>query len=180
MVEKGFYSVHEGQDYPVLRWAAGPRIGQLAPGTGLLPNHNDIAQISKDTGVKRTTQYRELLQKYLPADLDDTKKGSLGWILKQGLTALEGGDKNIDVVCPECDHKFQVVAWKRPDSNALKILLEALVGRADVTKDLNINTESIYRIIDERRDKRDIVVYEVDPQERERREAVDAEWREEL
>lgn len=178
LVEKGVYTVHEGKDYPVLRWAGGSQFGQLAPGTGQPPGAADIGLVSQRTAYKRTTAYRELLEKYLPADLDDTKRGSLGWILSQGLTALEGGDVTKDVTCPSCQHQFKAKMWKRPDSNALKILTEALIGRADVQKDLNINSEHVYRIIDERRDMRDLVVFDVSPSERTEREAVDAEWRE--
>ena len=178
LVEQGVYSAHPGKTYPMLRWAAGPRFGQLAPGTGVAPNAIDAPTMSRASAHKRTSAYRELLEKYLPADLDDKKRGSLGWILSQGLTALEGGDVVRAVQCPECNHEFSATMWKKPDTNALKVLMEALIGRPDVTKDLNINSEHIYRMIDERRDARDLIVYDVSPTERAEREVVDAEWRE--
>lgn len=180
LVDAHIYSVHPSKEgsYPVLRWAAGPNLGQLAPGTGQAVGVPDGAAVGKATGWKNSKPYRQLLEKYISADLDEKKRGSLGWLLSQGMVAVEGGDVTKEVTCPECDHKFSTTMWKKPDANALKLLLEAVIGRADVTKDLNVNSEHIYRIIDERKDMRDLVVYEVSPAEREEREAIDVEWRE--
>lgn len=177
LVETGVYNVFPGKDYPVLRWATGPLVGKLATGTGITPNHNDSAAVGRASAFKQTAEYKTLLTRYLPADLDDTKRGSLGWILKNALNGLEGGDMMIDVECPHCGEEFRHKAWKKPDPQMAKLLVEALIGKAGETKDVNINSENIYRLMDERRDLRSLQVFEIDPHEREKREAIDAEWR---
>lgn len=177
-VERGIYTVHPGANYPVLRYAAGPNLGAYAPGTGIPVNHNDMKEISRRTAYKRTSEYQELMRKYLPADLDDEKKGTLGWILKQGMEAIEGSNISKTVACNQCGHEQRVSMYRRPDGNVLIKVLELLVGRAAEQKDININSESMYRLIDERRDLKDLTVYEVSPTERAAREEVAGEWRE--
>lgn len=177
LVERGIYTIHPGAAYPVLRWAAGPNLGAYAPGSGIPVNHNDIGQIGRQTAYKRTAEYQELMRKYLPADLDDTKKGTLGWILKQGMEAIEGATVSKKVTCNQCGHEQNVGMYRRPDGNVLVKIVELLVGRAAEQRDVNINSEAMYHIIDERRAMRDLVVYEVSPTEREEREVLAGEWK---
>lgn len=177
LVDAGIYSATPGEGgLPVLRWAVGPQIGQFVKGGGRPPGSPDIAEISRRTAYKRTDEYRALVQKYLPADIESGKRGSLGWLLDQGLVAIEGGDVPREIHCPECGHEWTQSFYKKPDSLALKLILELLVGRATEMKEVNVSTEQLLRVVDERRDARDIVVFAVDPTERARREALSSDW----
>jgi len=180
LVEAGVYKVAPGQDYPLLRWARGNRKGQFVEGGGRPVNSNDIAQISRDTAYQRTNEYRRVLEKLVPASTDETKRGTFGWLVKQGMNAAEGGDVTKDFHCKECGAENTVVVWKRPDSNAIIKIMEMVAGQAPKQQDINLKAEHLYKLIDEREDAASIKVHAVDPHERARREALqleDGEWR---
>ncbi len=181
LVAAEVYNAFDGQDYPVLRWAHGKDRGRLAPGTGITPGHNDIARIGADTSIRRTTEYRALLERKITPDVTSGERGSLGWLLDQGFNAAEGGDVRREMTCPECGHDWTETIWKRPDANAIIKMLEMVVGRAPEQKDINIRAESIYKLIDGRENVKEITVHAVDPHEREERlsdEPEEGEWRE--
>jgi hypothetical protein len=174
--QAGEINVFPGKDYPVVRNAPGqPNAGKLVPGTGV-PPAVPSAENGTRGGYKKTNAYKELLQKYLPADIESGKRGSLGWILEQAMTAMEGGDVDKEFICDSCGERNHVTVWKRPDTNAIKLVMETLIGRAAEQKDININSEQIYRLIDERSQVKDLTVFTVDPHEREARDAAAAEW----
>ncbi len=173
LVDDGVLNVFPGQEYPVLRWARGRSKGKMAKGTGLVPAHNDLAQVSKDTAWKRTGQYRALLERLLPPDEDPNKRGTLAWLVNHGLTAAEGIDEYRDALCPECEHVFKFKVFKKPDTKAVLGILEMLIGRAPEQKEINIHLEEMYRKIDEREDAGGVRVFAVDPHEKARREALE-------
>lgn len=171
LVEAGVYTVFEGQDYPVLRWAFGNKKGQYVEGTGLPVNHVDLGLISKRTGIKRTQEYKALMERLIPPDADSKKYGSFGWLINQGFVAAEGVDVVKAVTCPSCSVEFSVKMFKRPDGNALIKLIEMMVGRASEQKEINIRAEQIYRLLDEQQNVKTIEVFEIDPSERARRKS---------
>lgn len=165
----------------MLRWAHGRERGRIAPGSGVVVNQADPAINGRKGAWKNTDEYQALLRKVIPAEEDPNKRGTFAWLVTQGLNAAEGGDVKMAFTCPECEHDFTQVVWKRPDANAIIKLMEMVHGRAVEQKDINIRAEAIYRLLDEREDLKQLKVYEVDPHEKaERRELEpeDADWKE--
>lgn len=175
LVDRGVLIAYEGKDYPVLKWGVGPRTGQLAPGTGVAPA-TPSAENGRRGSMRQTNEYKELIKRYLPADIESGARGSLGWILDQALTAMEGGMVIREFTCSECGEGNSVEVWRKPDVNAIKLITETLVGRAAEQKDININSEQIYRLIDERSEVKDLTVFTVDPSERDARNEAAKAW----
>lgn len=167
-VEAGDINVFPAKpgSYPVLRWAKGNSEGKtpgsLAPGTGHAQGAGDIGNNAARYAYKRTNAYKDLLEHLIPADLDPTKRGSIGWLFEQGFAAAEGGTVSIDVTCPDCGHKHKVEAWKKPDAVAFKTLIEQVLGRATETKNVNVESKNLHAIIDERIPAEAIEVYDLD------------------
>ncbi len=180
LVAEGSYAVDTGDGYPVLRWAKGRWKGRLAPGTGIAVKHNDIGQISKDTAYQRRREYRQVLEDLIPADADETRRGTLGWLMKQGMLAAEGVDIKYDATCPECGTEFTIPVMKRPDTKAILGLMEMVIGRAPEQRDINVRFEDLQKRINEQTETREITVHEVSPHERALREEpeTDGEFKE--
>ena len=166
MLDEGKVTVEDGDGYPVVRWAKGRWRGRMAPGTGIVPQHNDIGKISRDTSYQRKREYREVLEFVIPADADETKRGTVGWLLNQGMTAAEGIDTMKDVECPVCEHEFKIAVYKRPDTKAVLGMLEMVIGRAAEQKDISVRFEDLQLQINERRDTGQLKVFEVSPHEK--------------
>lgn len=181
-VLNGNYKLFPTRDgsYPHFRWKKGNPEGKFpgtrAPGAGVSPAHVDRENGKQNSGLRNTRAYRDLLSYLLPPDLDPERRGSVGWLIEQALTAAEG--EYVRVECPSCEHKFD--AWRKPDSTILKELIHQTVGPAPKEVQHSGSTETIHRLIDERVDVGDverISVHRQDPAEKARREAAIAEQR---
>lgn len=170
--------VFEGKDRakPVLRDAA---TGVLVKGTGLTVRAVDVGKISQETAYRRTKSYRQALEESVPASSDPKKRLSVGWIIEKLEQAMVGGMVTIKALCPECEHKFTVDAYRKPDTYAAIKLLELVHGRARETQDLNINMTELHKILEERTPSREISIRVIDPAEAQhRREVIEGEYHE--
>ena len=169
LVDSGAITVWKGRNgKPVLRDG---KTGQMLPGTALHENtkHGEGEKASKVSAWKRTNAYRELMERYYT----DEKFGEM---LEAGLEAAIGNAVRKEVTCPECAHGFTETMYRRPDATIFFKTMEQLMGRAEETRQINVNTEHLYRLLDERTDVREIQVFTVTPEEEEeRRLLLDAE-----
>lgn len=166
------FPTREGS-YPHFRWRKGNPSGMVpgtrAPNSGVSPAHRDRENGAKNTGVRNTKAYRELLAYLLPAELDSERRGSIAWLIEQALEASEGGW--VTKECPQCDYEVQM--YRKPDSTMIKELLHQTIGKAPSEVQHSGSTETVHKLIDERVDPGTITtvdVYRQDPNEVQRRE----------
>jgi hypothetical protein len=168
LVVRGQRTLWPGRDplKPVIRY--GPehkRRGALAPlGTagGVGPNHKDVGN-GRRGGVKQTKEYQALLERAIPASDDPEEWGGFAWLIEQGLEAAEGGDKTVPATCPECSHKFPVIAYKKHDTNAIIKLIEFVRGRATETKQVDVRSVELHAILAEGTDIANVQVHALEP-----------------
>ena len=155
-VLSGELEVLPGQKYdkPVIRWAGGPKHGQLVKGSGRFPRSNDIAAISKATAPKRTKTYQEAMNLLMDVDAGPDKPGSFAWWYEQAMVAAEGSPTNVKVPCLHegCemgDHETMVSIPKK-DGNIIFKLLELKHGKAKETKEIDINQRQMIELMETR------------------------------
>ena len=155
-VEAGELELLVGQrpDKPVIREVA---TGRLITGSGRYPRAIDAAQLGRDTAYKHSKSYREGLEKLVP--LEGTGVGSFTWLLEQAIDEAKGFDYHIE--CQACGADVQVV--KRRNAMYLFKFIELLAGKARETQDLNIKSESLIAVLNQRENIRDITVHTIDP-----------------
>lgn len=158
LILSGDVNVYPGRNplKPVLYWNTGPRKGKIAKGSGVSVFRDPSVEKEngrKSTGLKNTNAYKELLAKYF----DDDRFHKLIQNLER---ATEGEEVKKKVTCDHCGESQVVVMYNKPDSNALKLAFEQLMGRAAQTTDINVKTASLYQIIDERVSAPTITVWE--------------------
>lgn len=169
----GEINVFPGQssDKPVVRDA---KTGALVKGTGLAVRHNDIAQISKATAFRRTTDYQDWLGGKLKIDgsgPDDKESAEWWWERAQEAAS----NAPIPVTCPECNHTWMEKAGKQ-DGNLIFRIIELATGKAKQKTEINVKQEEILRILNEKVDIREVVVHALTPEDVEhRREVVEGE-----
>lgn len=142
---------------PVVRWVDGPRKGQPVIGSGSPPQGEKTAEMNRKSAWKRTAAYRELLDRYWAPELE--------WLFEQAKAMIEGGPVNVKAVCPECEHRFNVEAYRKGDAQALKVVWESIIGRASERKEVDVNIRALMAQIDERSPLSTIEVIEVSPEE---------------
>lgn len=167
-VEAGELELLPGQrpDKPVIREVA---TGRLVAGSGRYPKANDAGAVSKATAYKRKTSYRQGLELLVP--LEGTGVGSFSWLLEQAIDEAKGYDYHID--CPSCGETVEVI--KKRNAMYLFKFIELLAGKARETQDLNIKSESLIAVLDQRVPVTEITVHTIDPEtSRTRRELIEA------
>jgi hypothetical protein len=170
-VEAREYTVQPGQNplRPVVRNLE----GKLVRGSGRYPNANDIAKTARLTGYKKSKTYREALEHLVPLEGGEEKRGSFAWWLKEAYSAAEGSPQRVECPHEECDQRH-LVAFKK-DGQLIFKLIELLSGKARETQDLNIKSESLIAVLNERTPVHEITVHTIDPNESiRRREIIDA------
>ena len=152
-----------GQKYdkPVIRWATGPKQGQLVKGSGRFPRSNDIAAISKATAPKRTKTYQEAMNLLMDVDAGPDKPGSFAWWYEQAMDAAIGHPTNVTMICPHANpenpdegcqdlsHNERIVLQKK-DGNLIFKLLELKHGKAKETKEIDINQRQMIDLMETR------------------------------
>lgn len=150
---------------PVVRWADGPQKGQILAGSGRYPRANDIAQVSKETAVKRTKSYQEAMNLLMDADAGPDVKGSFAWWYEQAMDAAQGHPTTVTVICPHANpddpdagckdlsHSQRVIVQKK-DGNLIFRLLELKHGKAKETVEVNAQTHAMIQVLEQR----DVVV----------------------
>jgi hypothetical protein len=162
----GDYEILEGQNTlkPVVRDVNTKR---LVKGSGRYPKANDLGEISKKYGYKRSAGYREALETIV--SLEGDARGSFSWLYEQAMDAAEGSPQL--VTCTSCGDRFQH-AFKK-DGTLIFKLIELMAGKAKETSEINTETRHIVEMLNERIPIKAIEVNAVDPQEaRRRREAL--------
>lgn len=156
----GEIEVLPGQDplKPVVRWADGPKKGQILPGSGRYPRANDIAKVSRDTAIKRTKSYQEAMALLMDVEQGPEVRGSFAWWYEQAMEAAEGSPQIVKIACPHEDcsdpkHTQAATAFKK-DGNLIFRLLELKHGKAKETVEVNSQTQALIQVLEQR----DVVV----------------------
>jgi len=167
---------------PMVRHALGPLKGRPVKGTGAVKGSAaNMAIVSKDYAYKRTANWRVLVEEYWGPKLPQ--------LFKYATDMMEGGmvSKTEKVSCPcGCDYTFPVTVemYKKGDAQALKVVWEAIIGRATERKEVDINIRSLIARIDAREDTNLLEIVDLTPDEVAERMAlanrgeVEAQWRE--
>ena len=152
---------------PMVRWTAGPQKGRPVKGSGAPPGAAEVmTKVSIDNAYKRTGAYHALVERHWTPKLE--------WLFTQAEKMIEGGDVMVDAVCPNCDHAFKVKAYKKGDSQALKVVWEGVIGRATERKEVDVNIRALMARIDQRVPIESIEVVDVSPEEIQERMALAA------
>ena len=182
-VQSGERTLHPGRAAykPVIRYGPkGLHPGALAPGSGVSPRHQDVANGRKGA-IKQTKEYGALLERLIPATEDTDQWGSFGWLVTQGLRAAEGNKQSKNVTCSECGHVDVVEFAGKPDANAIIKLIEFLRGRATETREIDVRAAHIHKTLEEGVDVSELLVHALPPDEvAARRRALDAAREQEL
>jgi hypothetical protein len=143
------------------------RDGKMVKGSGKIKGSKDAAVASRETGYKRTKGYQETLEALLPAERADSPSAvsSLRELVEAFWQAVKGSPQKVS--CPECG-VTSVYAFKQ-DPHAIMKMIERLTGRAKETQDINIHSESIVALLNERTNMRELQVITIDPEEERRR-----------
>lgn len=144
----------QNPEKPVVRWAVGEKKGQILPGSGRFPRANDAGAVSKATAYKRSASYQEAMNLLMPADRDETVKGSYAWWYNQAMQAAEGSPQTVRIVCPHEDctdsqHTQSAVAFKK-DGNLIFKLIELKHGKAKETVEVNTEARQIIELMEQR------------------------------
>ena len=155
-VEKEGWSCYEGQNpaKPVVL----DEYGRIAKGSGRWPNANDPGLMGKLTGYKKSETYRQALETLVPMDGDENRRGSFAWWLQQGMEAAEGSPQRVQ--CNACG-KPQVVAFKK-DGNLIFKIVELLSGKAKETQDINLKSQQLIAVLNERTPLDKVHVFTID------------------
>lgn len=162
-VDAGEIELLPGQkpDKPVIRYAVGPKKGQLLPGSGRFPRANDIGAISKATAHKRTASYQEAMNLLMDVDAGPEKRGSFAWWYEQAMDAAIGHPTTVTMICPHANpenpdegcqdlsHNERIVLQKK-DGNLIFRLLELKHGKAKETKEIDVNQRTMIDLMETR------------------------------
>lgn len=165
-VESGECEVLPGQSdsKPVVRKASGKPV--LVPGSGRYPNANNAADISRKSAHKRTSNYREALEKLVPLEEGADKKGSFAWMLDQFMAAVV--EERQTVKCQHCGEEG--VYLRKGNPAQMYKLIENLSGKAKETRDVNVHSEELVQVVNERFDSNVIEVHAIHPDEAAKRQ----------
>lgn len=161
----------ENPNKPVLR----DRLGHPVKGTGRVKGSKIAAIASKESAATRRKSYQELKERYLnPGDERDVDAIiSFKELTDHLISACLGSQQYVSCPHEECNEKH-LVAFKK-DANVLFKLWENLTGRARETQDINVASQSLIAILQERTPINAIEVHTIDPaEERRRREVLSA------
>jgi hypothetical protein len=168
-VEQGRYYLQHPQTWyspsrPVIKDVT---TGRLVKGSGKIAGSKEAAVASRQTSYKRTKAYNEALEELIPIDRGDSPNAvaSLRELTDSFWKAVNGQD--VQVTCPHCEGKF--MAPIKSDPHAIMKMIERLTGRAKETQEVNIHSEQISMVLNERTPMREIDVITIDPYEEQRR-----------
>lgn len=145
--------------------------GQVVKGSGRYPNANNAAAVAKMSAVKRSREYHEAVREFIPVEKAEAGAHaltSLEELLEAAARVATG--KPFGVRCPDCKYEFTVNMGV--DSKVLVFLLERLLGKATETKDVNIRSEEIVKLLQDESVNLQIEVVALDPRERAERARV--------
>lgn len=171
LVDAGLVKLWRGRGgKPVLRDAK----GKILPGSGLhLNEKHGNTEAATSMSWKRTNAYRSLIEKYFTEDKFDE-------MMEAGFEAAVGHPVTKEATCGECGATQQIEMYRKPDSTIFFKVLEQLMGRAEETKQINVDSEHLHRLIDERVEVEEVETFSVRPEvadaRRERIESEDAEY----
>lgn len=150
---------------PIVRWSDGPKKGKPVKGSGAARGAGlQAGRNSKVGAYKRTQAFNTLMLNYW-GDED-----RLEWLFKQAEEMVKGGPvvKAEWVTCPcGCDHSFkhEVEMYKKGDANALKIVWEAVMGRATERKEVDVNIRALMARLDENVSLSDFEIVDLTPEQ---------------
>lgn len=135
-------------DKPVIRDSATKR---LKKGTGRAVNANDPVLVGKGTAFRQTKEYRDARERFdelFPLEGDPDERGSMAWAFEQFWLACEGSPQWVECQHPGCGKKHLVAL--RKDPNAMFKMIEARIGKAPQTVNINSHEEKIVKALEYR------------------------------
>ena len=145
--------ISEGRDprKPIVRWSSGAQKGTFVVGTGVAAGVPS-AENGRRGAVKQSSEYRDLLEKYVTPD-------KFQWLLDQLFRAMEGGPVFQD--CPACDTPVEM--YRKADTTASLAILSQMIGKATEHKEINIEMQSLHMEIEAKVDPGTLRVNRLDP-----------------
>ena len=145
--------------------------GKWVEGSGRPANANDPAVIGKEHGFKHSRLYQETLERLVPAMKGDGEYAvtSLEELLVAARRVTTDTTQTVSRAheCSECGHEdlVTVTVEGKPDAKVLTFLIERLVGAANKTQDVNLRSEELLRIVEDKRVVHSIEVVTLTPQD---------------
>lgn len=138
--------------------------------SGRYSTANDLGVVSKQTAYKRKRGYKEMQAVYIGSEPGEHEKQiiSLKEIIDALWDAANGSPQQIECPHPELHTGRDiatlkhVVAFKK-DPNALFKLYENLVGKATETTDINVNQNTLVRLLQDRTPLTEVTVIDLPP-----------------
>lgn len=131
---------------------------------------NDPAIVSKQTAYKRKRGYKEMQQVYIGSEPGEHEKQiiSLKEIIDSLWDAANGSPQYIECPHPELHQGRDIVSLRhvvafKKDPNALFKLYENLVGKATETTDINVNQNTLVKLLTDRTPVNELTVIELPP-----------------
>ncbi|MCR4341823.1 MAG: hypothetical protein NUW01_18260 [Gemmatimonadaceae bacterium] len=127
--------------------------GRWVEGSGRPANANDPAALGKQTAFKHSRVYQETLERLVPAMRTEGEYAvtSLEELLMAARRVTTDTTRKIEHECSECGHSDTLVVEGRPDAKVLTFLIERLVGAANKTTEVNLRSEELLRIVEDKR-----------------------------
>lgn len=152
---------------PVVREAGTNR---MVKGTGKVKGTPDPAMVSRQTAYQRRKGYRYLMEDFIPpSDLRDNPNAIISFkeLVNNLIEACEGIPKAVTCNHPGCKEQHTVVLQRDPKT--LYKLTENLIGRAKETQDINVTSQQLVAVLNERTPIEGLTVHTIDPSEEQRR-----------
>lgn len=145
--------------------------GQWVEGSGRPANANDSAVIGKTHGFKHSKTYQDTLERLVPAMKADGEYAvtSLEELLVAARRVTTDTTQTVTRVheCTECGHEdtLTFTVEGKPDAKVLTFLIERLVGAANKTQDVNVRSEELLKIVEDKTIVHRIEVVTLTPKE---------------
>lgn len=145
--------------------------GKWVEGSGRPEGANDPAQIGREHGFKHSRLYQDTLERLVPAMKGDSEYAvsSLEELLVAARRVTTDTTQTVtrEHECSECGHAdfVTVTVEGKPDAKVLTFLIERLVGAANKTQDVNLRSEELLRIVEDKRVIHSIEVVTLTPQD---------------
>ena len=142
--------------------------GRLVKGSGRMMGVKAAEEASRESAPRRRKGYRYLTEEFIPpSDLRDSPNAIISFkeLIESLIDACNGSPQQVR--CKSCGDEFQH-AFKK-DAGVLYKLFENLNGKAKETQEINVSSQHMSMVLNERTPVREIQVRTLDPLEIETR-----------
>ena len=149
---------HE-DDRPVVKRV---KNGTLVKGSGRMAGVKEMGDASREGMFKRRKGYRRMIEDLIPAsDTRDNQNAIMSFkeLVENLVDACLGSPQTVR--CTSCGDKFQTALKK--DAATLYKLFENLNGKAKETQEINLSSQHLSLVLNERTPVNEIVVRELSP-----------------